>query len=154
MSDNTLPALMSAPLPPAASVEPDPVLPLRWRPLPWFCAGFVLLTLQLALGADPTYALLIFAFVNLTGATLAVLDGITTVLGCCVGFLAFQHVIFCQVLKVLLWQRPDTPFLRPVETAGVYVVGMSSLLAGALLWRMVRPVTWKPIFRREVDPRR
>jgi hypothetical protein len=137
-----------------SALAPDPVLPFRWRSLPWIAGGFLLLTLQLATGTDPTYALLIFAFVLLTGVTLAALDGVTTPVGCCVALLAFQHVLLCQTVKALYWQRPDTPLLRPVETATVYVIGMASLLAGALIWRQIRPANWTPLFRRELDPRR
>ncbi len=91
--------------------------------------------MQLLIGTDPAYTLLVVTFVLLWATTIAVLGGVATVTGFSVTLLGLQHVVISQIAKALYGQRPDLPLLEPISTMLMYNIGMAGLLAAALLLR-------------------
>ena len=125
------------------------VVPYLWLP-----AALALLCLQLLCGTSIAYALLIFLFLVLSVQTVRALGGLGTLMGACVGFLVFQHVVFSQICKLAFGQAADSDLTRPIETAGVYCVGMFGIYVAARTAPRLSYRNSGPLFRLELDPQR
>lgn len=142
----SLPAPDKAPLPRRA------VDTIIYHPvLYWAIAGILLFTLQvLVTGTSMAYSALVGIFVLATGITVHLLGGITQLPGACVLLLALQHVLISQVAKLVFGDPADAPLSQPIMTMLVYIVGMCSLMVGAILvrrWQLYARL--RPIFRAE-----
>ena len=123
------------------------------RPLSLLAAALLLLVLQLLSGTGAVYALLVFALLVVAYTAVRWAGGLETLFGIAIFYLLLQHVLISQVAKVFYWEPADAPLRRPVETMGIYVVGMASLALGVRLANLVRRRNG-PLFAAETKPNR
>ena len=122
-------------------------------PLYLLVAALILLVLQLMSGTGAVYALLVFALLVVSYYAVTWAGGLETLFGLALLYLLLEHVLISQIAKVIFWESADAPLRRPLETMGIYVVGMASLGCGVLLnnrfgWRR------GPLFVAEMKPSR
>lgn len=120
----------------------------------WLSAALLLLTLQLATGTEPLYALMVFVFAILTYIAVKSVGGLYTVMGCAIFYLALQQVLISQAAKVYFRQPGDSLLLRPVETILVYNVAMAGMIAAGFCFTKMGFPKRKPLFHNECDPQR
>ena len=134
------------------SVAARPLMSIS-PPLYWLGAALLLLVLQLLSGTGPVYALLVFAllFATYTGVRWA--GGLNTLFGLMIFYLLLQHVLIAQIAKVIFWEPADSTLRRPIETMGVYAVGMASLAIGVRLANRFR-FRKQPLLLAETRPSR
>lgn len=105
-------------------------------------------------GTGLAYASLVLLFILLTGVTIRTLGGVWNLFGLSVGVLALQHVVIATTAKVFFLQSADAPLLHPLDTMGMYCLGMAGILTAALLYKAFKFDSAQPLFRPETDPRR
>jgi hypothetical protein len=137
------------------SVPSCPALPIvrRWKLPFWFPCALLFLVLQLLSGTSPVYALLVFALLAVSYYAILWAGGLGSLFGIAILYLLLQHVLVAQIAKVFLWEPADIYLRRPVETMGVYTVGMASLALGVLLSNHLRRRKG-PLFAAETKPNR
>lgn len=138
-----------------AALNPPAALPVPRvsRFLYLLGAALLLLVLQIASGTGPVYALLVFALMVVSYAAVSWAGGLETLFGIAIFYLLLQHVLISQVAKVFFWEPADYTLRRPVETMGVYVIGMASLALGVRLANVFRRRNG-PLFLSETRPSR
>lgn len=123
------------------------------RPLYLLGAALLLLVLQLLSGTGAVYASLVFALLVATYTAVCWAGGLETLFGIAIFYLLLQHVLISQIAQVLFWEPADAPLRRPIETMGVYAVGMASLAVGVRLANLFRRRN-VPLFVAETRPSR
>ena len=98
-------------------------------------AAGLLLVAQCLCGTDLLLAELLFLFICLAGFAVNLFGGLGTLPGFCVAVLALKTVVISQIAKLVLGEPAQLRLERPVETAGVLVVGMAGICVAALLSR-------------------
>lgn len=113
-----------------------------------------LFALQVMTGTPLGFAGMVSLFCVQTFITIKILGGPTTLPGASVGYFAIQHVIFSQVAKGLLLQPATDRMLAPYTTMQVYNLAIFAIMCAAVVYRIFRVETIKPIFDLELDHRR
>jgi len=139
----------------ALSIRPSPAHPIvrRWKLPFWFPCALLFLVLQILSGTGPVYALLVFALLVVSYYAILWAGGLESLFGIAIFYLLLQHVLVAQIAKVFFWESADAPLRRPVETMGVYTVGMASLALGVLLANRLRRRKG-PLLVEETEPSR
>lgn len=137
------------------TLQAGPALLRRdWKPLYWITAMLTLLTLQLASGTMPAFALLMTLFCLLTYLAIKQAGGLATVTGLCIFCLAFQNVLISQIAKVAFWDPADHKLIQPLTTVGVYVCAMAGIYLASLASRRLGTTRRRPLFLPITDPTR
>ncbi|MCW5936383.1 MAG: hypothetical protein KIT11_03640 [Fimbriimonadaceae bacterium] len=118
-----------------------------------FGFSLVLCAFQIITGTDILFALMVMLFVWLSGATIGVLGGVFNLLGLSVFILAAQQVVVSQIAKAWFLQPADVPLKWPIETMGMYCLGMLGILLGALTFKALRIDRARPLFPPITDGR-
>jgi len=107
----------------------------------------VLFVLQMLAGSDFLFSSLIFLFVVISLSTVNLLGGLRNINGFSVFMLALKLVILSQFFKVYFWQPADSFLLVPEITAGVILLGFSSIFIAAWVTGRIdfRNIIIKPI---------
>lgn len=113
-------------------------IPQNFRILNILGFASVLFLLQLISGSDYYYSFLIFLFIVVTGLTINVLGGLSTLSGFCVAMMTCKILIISQIAKILFWQAGDSYLKVPLVTAGVMLVGIIGIYAAALVSQFVK----------------
>ena len=130
-------------------------LPRFGRPPYLLGAALLLLVFQLLSGTGVVHALLVFTLLVISYYAVIWAGGLETLFGVAILYLLLQHVLVCQIAKVFFWESADAPLMRPLETMGVYVVGMASIAVGVLAANRFRFRRQKgPLFTAETKPSR
>jgi len=108
---------------------------------------------QLLTGTAVAFVGYTFAFLLLNFITFRIVGGFKTILGACVALLATQHVLAGQVAKIFLRQPGDEIIYSPYSTYNVYMLGSLGLLAGALLYKVLKFDRLKPVLPNLTDAR-
>lgn len=130
-----------------------PSVPRTGRPLYLLGAALLLLVLQVLSGTGAVFALLVFVLLVLSYCAVIWAGGLESLFGLAILYLLLQHVLVSQIAKVFFWESADAPLLRPLETIGIYDVGMASFALGILLANRFRRRKG-PLFVAETEPSR
>ena len=94
-----------------------------------------LLLAQLADGTDPVFAFLACLTLVLSALAFNVLDGLGTVSGAFVIFMAIPTFFVLILIKVMTWEPSDKHFLWPLTTISATTLGWAGILVAAALSR-------------------
>jgi len=95
----------------------------------------VLLFAQLLDGTDPVFAFLACVAVVFSALAFNVLNGLGTVSGAFVIFMAFPTFVLLIFIKVVTWEPSDRHFEQPLITITATALGWAGILAAAALSR-------------------
>jgi hypothetical protein len=106
--------------------------------VPAFFFAMLLCIIQLLQGTNPTFSLGCFAYILVATIAFNLAGGFTRPSGAFVFFNSVLGVILGLCVKVYLGEAADSNLLTPVLTIGVYLFGMSMMLAAVYLSKKVR----------------
>lgn len=95
----------------------------------------MLLFAQLLDGTDPVFAFLACTAVVFSALAFNVLDGLASVSGAFVLFMAIPTFVILIFVKVITWEPSDRHFEQPLFTIAATAVGWAGILAAAALSR-------------------
>lgn len=112
--------------------------------IPYLWAGAfatALAVVQLLEHTEPSFVLGTFAFILVSTTAFNVADGLTTLPGAYVFFVALLTGIVGIVVKAFIGEPGGSNLLAPAETMGVYVLFMVGVLLAVTAERFLRPRT-------------
>ncbi|MBX3096044.1 MAG: hypothetical protein KF812_04215 [Fimbriimonadaceae bacterium] len=136
-------------------IESAEAAPKSFGVLYWMIVSmvaFLLFGIQIAMGTQLEYAALVLSFTLLAAGTFRAAGGFKSFIGFITFFLAMQHIIFSQWVKVFFLQRPDVIMYVPVSTMTMYNVGMLGLLIGVYILKFLKIGSWGRILPTPDDP--
>lgn len=105
--------------------------------------ALLLLSVQLLVGTKPLFALMVFAGLIVSYATVMILGGWRSLSGFCLAMLCLKFLVISQLAKAAFGEAGDSNLDAPFVTIEAFLTGLIALMFAAIVCRLVprgRPV--------------